>query len=113
MLNYKDIHGKILTKEKGVYKEPIFLFTSSSLRFAAYTGWYSAFGEEDECKKWMHQAHCEWIKELCSGRRYSFLNHQNDDMYKHIPSDIMDKLVTKLAKGIKNEIKKGKALTQK
>lgn len=91
------------------YKEPVFLFTSSSLRFAAYAGWYSAFGEIKKCEQWINQAHREWVKELGAGRKYSFLDRYNDDMYKYIPREIMDKLVNKLFKDINTEIKKEKA----
>lgn len=90
------------------YKEPVFLFTSSSLRFAAWAGWYSAFGQKEKCEKWIHQAHREWVKELGAGRKYSFLDRYNDDMYKYVPGEVMDKLVNRLFKDIKEEIKKGK-----
>ncbi len=62
------------------YKEPIFLFTSGSLRFAAWAGWFSAFGNKDMAEKWIHQAHAEWIKELGIGRRFSFLDRYNSDI---------------------------------
>jgi len=42
---YKDIFGQKLSKEKEPYQEPVSMFTASSLRNAAYAGWYSAFGD--------------------------------------------------------------------
>lgn len=106
---HKGVFGNELFKIKEPYKEPVFLFTSSSLRFAAYAGWYSAFGEIKKCEEWIHQAHREWIKELGAGRKYSFFDRHNDDMYKYISGEIMDKLVNKLFKDINAEIKKEKA----
>lgn len=35
-----------MAKQKVSYKEPHLLFTSGSLRFAAWAGWYSARGEK-------------------------------------------------------------------
>lgn len=105
---YRSLGNETL-KVKKPYKEPVFLFTSSSLRFAAYAGWYSAFGDREKCDQWIHQAHREWVKELGAGRRYDFLGRHNDDMYKYIPSEVMGKLVNALFKDIKVEIKKGKA----
>ena len=106
---HKGVFGNEVLEIKEPYKEPVFLFTSSSLRFAAYAGWYSAFGEIKKCEEWIHQAHREWVKELGAGRKYSFLDRYNDDMYKYIPGEIMDKLVNKLFKDINAEIKKEKA----
>ncbi|OGM68685.1 hypothetical protein A2975_02915 [Candidatus Woesebacteria bacterium RIFCSPLOWO2_01_FULL_44_14] len=105
---YKSVFGNEVFEIKNPYKEPIFLFTSSSLRFAAYAGWYSAFGQREKCEEWIHQAHREWVKELGAGRKYSFLDRTNDDMYKYIPGEVMDKLVNKFFRDIKEEIKKGR-----
>ncbi|OGG03628.1 hypothetical protein A2W14_03850 [Candidatus Gottesmanbacteria bacterium RBG_16_37_8] len=55
------------------YKEPVILFTSGSLRFAAWAGWYSAIGEKELVEQWKHRAYTEWIKELGAGRRYAFI----------------------------------------
>ena len=104
----KSVFGNEVLGIKEPDKEPVFLFTSSSLRFAAYAGWYSAFGEIKKCEEWIHQAHREWVKELGAGRKYSFFDRHNDDMYKYIPDEVMDKLVNKLFKDIKAEIRRGK-----
>lgn len=106
---FRDIYGKKLSKTKEPYQEPVFLFTSCSLRFAAYAGWYSAFGDKDKTKEFIHQAHTEWAKELGAGRRFDFFDRHNHDMWKYIPEKIMKNLVNKFFKDIKIEIKKGKA----
>jgi len=105
---YRDIYGNKLSKVREPYKDPVFLFTSCSLRFAAYAGWYSAFGEKEKAEQWIHQAHTEWVKELGAGRRFGFLDRHNHDMHKHIPDETMKKMVDKFFKYIKVEIKKGK-----
>ena len=38
--------------KKKPYKEPVFLFTSGSLHFAAWAGWCSAFGDKNNAEKW-------------------------------------------------------------
>lgn len=48
-------------------------------------------------------------KRIRAGRKYSFFDRYNDDMYKYIPSEIMDKLVNKVFKDINAEIKKENA----
>jgi len=105
---YRDIYGNKLSKVREPYKDPVFLFTSCSLRFAAYAGWYSAFGEKEKAEQWIHQAHTEWVKELGAGRRFNFLDTHNHDMHKYIPAGTMKKMVDKFFKDIKTEIKKGK-----
>ncbi len=106
---YHDIYGNKLSKTRKPYKEPVFLFTSCSLRFAAYAGWYSAFGEKEKAEQWIHQAYTEWTKELGAGRRFDFFGRYNHDMYKYISAETMRKMVDKFFKEIKTEIKKGKA----
>lgn len=44
---YRYIFDNNLSKIKKPYKEPVFLYTSGSLRFAAWAGWYSAFGDKE------------------------------------------------------------------
>lgn len=105
---FRDIYGKKLSKTKEPYQEPVFLFTSCSLRFAAWAGWYSAFGDKELSNQWRFQSFREWAKEVGAGRRYSFLERHNDDMYRYIDGEIMKKLIDNFLKQIKNEIKKGK-----
>lgn len=105
---YRDIFGNDFSERKEPYKEPVFLYTSGSLRFAAWAGWYSAFGDKELSDQWRFQSFREWAKEIGAGRRYSFLDRHNDDMYKYIPADVMKKLVNDFLKQVKNEIKKGK-----
>lgn len=105
---YCDIFDNNLSKIKKPYKEPVFLYTSGSLRFAAWAGWYSAFGKKELSEQWRFQSFREWSKEIGAGRRYSFLDRHNDDMYKYIPEDVMEKLINDFLKQIKKEIKKGK-----
>ena len=93
---------------KEPYKDPVFLFTSCSLRFAAWAGWHSAFGEIEETQQFIHQAHAEWAKELGAGRRFSFLGYYNSDMWKYIPEEKMKEMVNKFFRDIKVEIKKVK-----
>jgi len=52
----KDLHTGKELKIKEPYKDPVFLFTSSSLRLAAWAGWYSAFGDEERAESFVHQA---------------------------------------------------------
>lgn len=51
------MNDKLLKKRVSPYKEPVFLFTSCSLRFAAWAGWYSAFGDKKKTEQWIKQAH--------------------------------------------------------
>ena len=62
------------------YKAPPFLFTSSSMRQAAWAGWCSALGNKELSEKYVHAAHSEWAKELGAGRGYNFLNRYNNDI---------------------------------
>jgi len=84
------------------------MFTSGSLRFAAYAGWYSALGDEKLMNQWSHQAHGEWVKEVSGGRNFGFLGCYNSDMYWKISPEKMKELVDEFLKKIKNEIRKGK-----
>ena len=68
-------------KHKPSYKEPLFLFTSSSMRKAAWAGWYSALGNAKEAEEWVHQAYSEWAKEIGGGRKYSFVSRYSNDIY--------------------------------
>lgn len=95
-------------KTRRSYKEPVFLFTSSSMRQAAWAGWYSAFGDKGRAERYVHSAHSEWIKELGSGRKYSFLGRYNDDIWKSLPEEKLKELIEKFFKSIKAEIKKAK-----
>lgn len=100
---------KIKTSKKS-YKDPVFLFTSCSLRFAAWAGWYSAFGDEEKTRQFVHQAHVEWAKEIGATRRFDFFDRHDHDMWKYIPEEVMRKIVNNFFKNIKAEIKKGKAM---
>lgn len=110
---FKDIFGKELSKDKTPYKEPVFLFTSCSLRFAAYAGWYSAFGEKEKAEQWIHKAHTEWAKEIAATRRFSFFDSNNSDMYKYISEDTMKQLIDRFCRLLKSEISKGKTKEKK
>lgn len=90
------------------YKEPVFLFTSCSLRFAAWAGWYSALGDKKNTESWVHQAHSEWAKEIGACRQYSFLNYRNSDLYFKLPPETLKKLVDQFLKSLKAELKKAK-----
>jgi hypothetical protein len=100
---------------KGItsYKEPVFLFTSSSMRQAAWAGWYSALGNKELANKYVHAAHSEWIKELGAGRRYNFLGRYNDDIWRHIPEEKLKEIINNFFKSIKIEIKKSKTSTKR
>ncbi|MFH1720343.1 MAG: hypothetical protein ABH856_01925 [Patescibacteria group bacterium] len=98
-----------MTKRKP-YKEPVFLFTSCSLRFAAWAGWHSAFGDKKKTEQWCHQAHSEWIKELASGRRLSFAGRYNYDLYEYIEPKVLATLINTFFRDVNREIKKGKAV---
>lgn len=98
-------------KSKNSYKEPVFLFTSSSMRQAPWAGWYSALGNKELAEKYVHAAHSEWVKELGAGRRYVFLNRYNYDIWKYISEKRLKEIIDSFFKAIKTEIKKSKKLT--
>lgn len=101
--------GIVVAKKKS-YKNPVFLFTSCSLRFAAWAGWYSAFGDKEKTEQLVHQAHTEWTKEIGVTRRFDFFDRYNSDMWRYIPEKTMKKMIDKFFKEIKSEIKKGKEI---
>ena len=101
---------KIITKDKPPYKEPVSLFTSSSMRMAAYAGWYSALGEEKEARTYVHEAYATWAKELGAGRKYGFLDRFNNDIYKKIDFDKLKILTDKYLLDMKKEIKKAESM---
>lgn len=90
------------------YKEPVFLFTSSSMRKAAWAGWYSALGNEKEAQEFVHQAYSDWAKEVSGGRRYSFADRFNNDIYYKIDFKKLQELTDKYLKDLNKEIKKAK-----
>ncbi len=90
------------------YKEPVFLFTSSSMRKAAWAGWYSALGNKEEAEKFIHEAYAEWAKEVSAGRKYSFADRFNHDIYYKIDFKKLQELTDKYLKDLKKEIKKAK-----
>jgi len=90
-------------------QDPVHMYTSGSLRYAAYSGWYSALGDEKPMKQWQHQAHEEWIKEVSGYRKYDFMGRYNHDMYEWIKPERMKDLVNEFLKKIKKEIKIGKS----
>ena len=100
-------------KTNKTYKEPVFLFTSSSMRQAAWAGWYSAFGNKKQTERFVHSAHSEWLKELGAGRRYEFLDRYNNDIWKYVPEKKLKILINNLFKSIKEEIKKSRANSHK
>ncbi len=67
-----------MPKQKASYKEPHF-FTSGSLRFAAWVGWYSALGDKKLAEDWEHQAY-KWVKK--------------EEMKKLYASDFLLRLLT-------------------
>ena len=89
-------------------QDPVFMYTSGSLRYAVYLGWYSALGDEKLMKQWQHQAHEEWVKEVSGYRKYDFMGRHNHDMYDWISTKRMKELVDEFLKKIKTEIKVGK-----
>ena len=99
---------KIKLKNKLPYKEPVFLFTSSSMRKAAYAGWYSALGDGKKAEEWVHQAYAEWAKEVGAGRKYNFIGRFNNDIYIKIDFDKLKKLTDKYLLDIKKEIRNAK-----
>lgn len=98
-----------MKNKKQPYKQPMLLFTSGSLRFAAWAGWYSALGEVEHAESWKIQAMKAHVQELGAGRQFLFLRHDNNDMRDYIPAEILKKLLDNLYKSIKAEIRKGKA----
>ncbi len=100
-----------MKKRKKPYKEPVFLFTSSSMRQAAWAGWYSAMGDQEMAEKYVHFAQGEWIRELGAGRRYNFLGRHNEDIWECIPEKRLSEIINSLFKNLKAEIKKYKKTT--
>lgn len=100
-----------MTKKKTSYKEPLFLFTSSSMRQAAWAGWHSAFGDKEMAEMYVRSAHSEWIKELGACRRYNFLDRYNNDIWKYIPEKRLKEIVDSFFKTLKKEIKKFKKIS--
>ena len=96
-----------MTKKKS-YKEPVFLFTSSSMRMAAWAGWYSALGEKDKTQKFIHYAYATWAKEISAGRKYDFASRFNNDIYFKIDFEKLKNLTDKYLEDMKKEIKKAK-----
>lgn len=94
--------------KKEPYKEPEFLFTSSSMRQAAYAGWYSALGDKEKTQMYIHSAHVAWTKEVSAGRRYVFADRFNDDIYRYIDFDILKSLTDEYLKKLNKEINKVK-----
>lgn len=92
--------------KKKRYKEPVFLFTSSSMRKAAWAGWYSALGEKDKAEDFVHQAYAEWSKEVSAGRKYSFADRYSNDIYFKIDFEKLKCLTDKYLKDLRREIKK-------
>lgn len=101
-----------MPRRKQPYKEPVFLFTSGSLRHAAWAGWYSAFGDKKEAETFIHYANTEWVKEVSAMRRFSFTDRYNHDIWKYIPPERLNKMLEGFWKEIKKEIKNGKKRTQ-
>lgn len=97
-----------MAKRRNTCKEPIFLFTSSSMRQVAWAGWHSALENRKLVEKYIHAAHSEWVKELGAGRRYDFLNRYNDDIWKYIPEKRLKEIINSFFKVIKTEIRKSK-----
>ncbi len=95
---------------KKPYKEPVFLFTSSSMRQAAWAGWYSALGDEEHANEFIHSAYATWGKEIATGHQFDFANRFNSDIYSKIDFVKLKKLTDKYLKDINNEIKRTKKL---
>ena len=93
---------------KKPHKEPVFLFTSSSLRHAAWAGWYSALGDKENSEKFVHYAYSEWAKEAAAGRRFDFADRFNDAIYQKIDFKKLKNLTDKYLKNLNREIKKTK-----
>ena len=93
---------------KKPYKEPVFLFTSSSLRHAAWAGWYSALGDKKNSETFVHYAYAEWGREIAMGRRFDFADRLNNDIYQKIDFKKLKDLTDEYLKNINREIKKAK-----
>lgn len=93
-------------KKKKPYKEPVFLFTSCSLRQAAWAGWHAAFGDKEKTETFCHAARAEWVKEIGGGRRYPFLRTSNYDIYTSIRPEVLRDLIDEFLKSVKREIKR-------
>lgn len=94
---------------KKSYKEPVFLFTSSSMRQAAWAGWYSALGNKENAERFIHGAYAAWSKEIAAGRKFDFADRFNSDIYHKIDFEKLKKLTDNYLNDINNEIKKAKA----
>ena len=92
---------------KKSYKEPVFLFTSSSMRQAAWAGWYSALGDKEKAEQYVRAAHAEWAKEVGAGRRFAFLGRFDRDLYE-IDFEKLELLNDAYLKAIAQEVKKKK-----
>src|SRR3989338_7647741 len=97
-----------MPKKVKFYKEPVFLFTSGSLRFAAWAGWYSALGDAEQSERWAHQARAEWMKEVGAGRRFALLGRHNHDMYNYISPEPFPHFFKSIFANPQAEIRKGK-----
>jgi len=93
--------------QKEPCKEPVFLFTSSSMRQAAWAGWYSAQGDKENAEKFCHAAYAEWAKEISAGRRFAFAEKYSNDIY-HLDPETLKRLTDKYLKDIGAEVKKKK-----
>ncbi len=102
-----------MAKGRNSYKEPVFLFTSSSMRQAAWAGWYSALGNRKLAQQHVHAAHSEWLKELGAGRRYEFLGRYNNDVWRYVSEKRLKEIIDEFFKCVKAEIIKSKALTRR
>jgi hypothetical protein len=101
------------SKTKTSYKDPIFLFTSGSLRQAAWAGWYAALGDKKQAEGYKVAAMAEWTKEIGSIRGYSFLKKHSREIYSYVPKEALSKLLDDFLKEVKKEIRKGKAFSIK
>lgn len=88
----------------------MFLFTSSSMRQAAWAGWYSALGDQEQSEQFVHAAHAEWAKEVGAGHRFAFLDRFSRDIYK-IDFEKLEALNDAYLKAIAKEIRKKKRKT--
>lgn len=107
-INKKIWFSSIPKRKKQPYKEPVFLFTSCSLRKAAWAGWYSAFGDEENAENFIHEAHSDWAKEIEASRKFSFFNRHNNDIWKYIPDKKLAEIHNIFIKSLKEEIGKAK-----
>ncbi|MDO8505578.1 MAG: hypothetical protein Q7S48_03300 [bacterium] len=95
------------------YKEPVFLFTSGSLRFAAWAGWHAARGYAEQSERWAHQARTEWLKEMGTGRQFSFLGRYNHDLYDSVSPERFRELLDQFLQTLKQEIRKRKKTSKR